>query len=178
MTPAEEQERRMAPVFKAVSAACRDNPNIEDALAVLIQGHAKDKERLGLSSDLITEAYRNRIHDWRHENFKRVKISECDRGAEAIGATVGVAAGAAALSILRDWTLPDGRPLGEALGAEVAQIAEGERNIADGHFKRASFLQAIADKTPAKGKVKNSWTASQARDLWRLIAKKAEESVA
>jgi len=155
------------------SDACKHDPSIVGAVRwalAWLQKHPKVAAEL--LEPMFAAAVRLQVNRYRHHGRWQLKC-ETDRTME----TIAAAGEAVMVELLDRWLLPDGRPLGDALGAELPEMAAQEQALANGHTMNAMFYSQLARIVPKGKTVREKVTNERAAAILGNLRKR-EEAVA
>ena len=85
-------------------------------------------------------------------------------------AAIASACGTPPASFLRTWRMSDGRSLYDVRGRELAPLAAGLENRAQGIQRNAQFYRLLDGHVPARAKVGTQVSDEKAIELWRETA--------
>ena len=161
-------EDKTTTVYDIAQDAIVAHPDIESAFEYVKQKLDDDTElRDTLASAMIDSAIRTAIYSARHTD--KTNLKQMPNHSERNGDIAAAMSDLAARSMLDSWRMDDGRVLGDVKGGELAELAEGDRAKAGGFFANAAFYEALAAKTPPRGKVRNAWKTGDVRALWERL---------
>lgn len=162
------EELSLAKVAARIAA---EHDDIEEAIGAF---RAEVQDNPDAIETAATRGFREFLHDARHQWRGQVKAGErpdgngqpkpCERNTADAFTAVGEAASRALLEMQ-----VGNKRLGDMTGEELRETGNREVEQGKGMMRSGCFKLRIADKTPAKGLARKSWTNRRLRKLWESL---------
>jgi hypothetical protein len=145
--------------------------DIEDALNVLVNKWGRHPARRTWAEELETRALRELIHGYRHQTMVRLRRLHGVYGTPAkVSMSTGAANRVAEMMLLDSYSI-NGHVLGNILGDDLARIAEGEQEKADGCAFNANLCRALSRMVPKQKLVRDAVSEKRLRKLFADLGK-------
>ena len=147
--------------------ACNKHRDQAKAIKMVLNRlNAEPFLRDALLEDMIRDAIQASVYSVRAKNLAALKYRETDRDIESIASVAGTFRKA----FLDNWTMPDGRTLGEYTGDELKPEIEYNESLAGELHRKAEFYGKLA--TLAGGRtVRQAIGNDKAERVWNELLK-------
>jgi len=159
--------------------AFKEHGDIENTKAAVMRMLDDDPElKASILDAAVERAVAEAVYDVRHAIGRRLKKGPPPPGKAARDPSMAAWSSLKISETLLDWSLPNGRSLGDQYGRDLPPLIADFRKIGIGSLQNAALLEAVAKKTPNNKKVRTCVTPEEAQTLLENIRKQIRQEVA
>ena len=165
--PAPSQVPTVPKLRDLAKMACEKHKDIDRAVKLVLNRlNAEPLLRDALLDAMVRTAVESEVYSVRAENLSLLKWRATDRDNTSISAVAGVFRKA----FLDNWTMPDGRVLGDYTGEELKPEAEYNRSTSAELARKAKYYEKLA-ALAGNRTVKQAIGDDKAEKVWNDLLK-------